>query len=144
MLNQHGIRELYQNLTESLRNKDIASTIENFADQSVMFVLPPPLQLKTGENAPGANGIEEWFASFEGKIGLEFVELEVVSDEHVAFLHCLVHLTGKRTDGSNTDMWYRETLGLRKIQGTWKISHQHQSVPMYMDGSGKAATDLKP
>jgi ketosteroid isomerase-like protein len=26
----------------------------------------------------------------------------------------------------------------------WQIVHEHTSVPMMMDGSGKAATDLKP
>jgi PhnB protein len=26
----------------------------------------------------------------------------------------------------------------------WKIAHLHQSVPMYMDGSLRAAVDLKP
>jgi PhnB protein len=38
----------------------------------------------------------------------------------------------------------RETLGLRKIDGIWKIAHQHHSVPFYMDGSNRAAVDLKP
>ena len=26
----------------------------------------------------------------------------------------------------------------------WKIMHEHSSVPFYMDGSFKAAVDLKP
>lgn len=41
-------------------------------------------------------------------------------------------------------MWLRETLGFRKLAGEWKITHQHESVPFYMDGSFRAATDLKP
>jgi PhnB protein len=109
-----------------------------------MFLLPPPLQFKTGENAPGAVGIQEWFASFEGPIHLCYQELTITAGDAVAFCHCLEHLSGKRTDGSTTDVWYRETLGLRKIDGDWKITHQHQSFPTYMDGSLKAATDLQP
>ena len=42
------------------------------------------------------------------------------------------------------DLWFRETLGFRKIDGKWTITHEHSSVPFYMDGSFKAAIDLKP
>jgi ketosteroid isomerase-like protein len=35
-------------------------------------------------------------------------------------------------------------LGFRKIDGKWAIAHEHSSVPFYMDGSYKAAVDLKP
>jgi ketosteroid isomerase-like protein len=47
-------------------------------------------------------------------------------------------------DGEKVDMWLRETLCFRKIDGKWKITHEHESVPFYMDGSFKAAVDLKP
>jgi ketosteroid isomerase-like protein len=32
----------------------------------------------------------------------------------------------------------------RKINGKWLIAHEHVSVPFYMDGSYKAAIDLRP
>jgi PhnB protein len=38
----------------------------------------------------------------------------------------------------------RATVGLRKIDGKWSIVHEHLSVPFYMDGSYRAAVDLKP
>ena len=41
-------------------------------------------------------------------------------------------------------MWFRNTLCLRKAGDAWKIAHGHESVPMYMDGSFKAAIDLEP
>ncbi|MEA2659910.1 MAG: hypothetical protein QOF64_2509 [Candidatus Binatota bacterium] len=39
---------------------------------------------------------------------------------------------------------FRATLGFRKIADSWTITQQHSSVPFYMDGSFKAAIDLKP
>ena len=30
------------------------------------------------------------------------------------------------------------------LAGTWKIAHEHTSVPFYMDGSFRAAVDLEP
>ena len=42
------------------------------------------------------------------------------------------------------DMWNRATIGFRRIDGRWLITHLHSSVPFYMDGSFRAAVDLKP
>ena len=38
----------------------------------------------------------------------------------------------------------RLTLCFRKIAGSWMVAHEHSSVPFYMDGSFRAAIDLKP
>ena len=56
----------------------------------------------------------------------------------------LSHMTGTKTNGHEGDLWSRETLGFRKVGGAWKIAHEHSSVPFYMDGSFRAAVDLKP
>jgi PhnB protein len=53
-------------------------------------------------------------------------------------------LSGTKSDGEKADVWFRLTLGLRKLGGEWRIAHQHESVPFYMDGSYRAAVDLKP
>jgi len=42
------------------------------------------------------------------------------------------------------DFWMRETLCLERAAGTWRIVHEHASVPFYMDGSLRAAFDLRP
>lgn len=142
--NEEEICLLKMKMTEALRNKDVSSVISLFAQKSVMFVLAPPLRYIEGVNAPGENGVEDWFNSFDGPLGYEFRELEIVSSNDIAFCHSIDHISGKRSDGTHTDVWIRETLGLRKVGSEWRIVHQHQSVPMYMDGSNKAAIDLKP
>jgi ketosteroid isomerase-like protein len=38
----------------------------------------------------------------------------------------------------------RSSFGLRRIAGTWRVVHQHDSTPFLMDGSFRAATDLQP
>ena len=71
-------------------------------------------------------------------------DLEITSGEDIAYCHCMIRLSGARTDGTETDVWYRETLCFRKIARHWQITHIHESVPMYMDGTFRAAIDLKP
>jgi ketosteroid isomerase-like protein len=46
--------------------------------------------------------------------------------------------------GDSFDLWFRATVCLRKLGGTWWITHEHKSTPFYMDGSFKAAVDLQP
>ena len=56
----------------------------------------------------------------------------------VAFCHSLNHL--------GNALWFRSTIGLCKIDSQWRVTHEHNSTPFYMDGSDKAALDraLKP
>jgi ketosteroid isomerase-like protein len=66
-----------------------------------------------------------------------------VGDE-VAFSHNLNLISGTRTNGEETDVWVRVTACYRKIDDKWMVAHEHISVPFYMDGTGRAAVDLKP
>lgn len=137
------IRTLRDELTNAIRAKDADGVVSHYAAETVMFVLAPPLQFK-GDESPGKNGVEEWFSTFQGSIGYEIRDLNITTGETVAFCHSLNRISGTRSDGEATDIWVRETLCFRKIDGEWKITHQHQSVPFYMDGSNRAAVDLKP
>jgi ketosteroid isomerase-like protein len=88
--------------------------------------------------------LAEWFATFQGAVGFEVHDLSITAGNGVAFATSLNHITGKRTNGEETDVWVRATIGFAKTEGEWKATHEHFSVPFYMDGSYKAAVDLKP
>jgi PhnB protein len=91
-----------------------------------------------------AKGLAAWFDTWEGPLGYEFRDLTIVMGDDAAFCHSLNRLSGTKVGGGKNSVWLRQTLGFRKIGGEWKIAHQHESVPFYMDGSFKAAVDLKP
>jgi ketosteroid isomerase-like protein len=103
-------------------------------------VLAPPLQA----DVPLKKSLEEWFQTFRGPIGYEIHDLKITVGGDVTFCHSLNRISGQRTNSEDTDIWVRETIGLRKIDGRWLITHEHESVPFYMDGSYRAAVDLKP
>ena len=71
-------------------------------------------------------------------------DLNITAGDDVAFCHSLIRLSGTTTDGEKADVWFRLTLCLRKIGGEWQITHRRESVPFYMDGSYRAAVDLRP
>lgn len=138
-----GIRDLIAEHTAAVRAKDLERVLAAYAPEVMYFDLPPPLRF-VGRQGQDATGLARWFESWTGPIGLEHRDLSITADGDVAFTHGLVHMTGTRTDGTTTDVWVRQTLGLRRIDGAWKIAHEHTSVPFHMDGSERAALDLKP
>jgi ketosteroid isomerase-like protein len=136
------IRQLVENWTEALRAKNLDALMSHYTPEVLFYDLAPPL-LHSGSSVNGEN-LEEWLATFDGPVGLEVRNLSVTTGGDVAYSTCLERTTGRRTSGEQTDVWVRSTVGYRRIDGKWMIAHEHTSVPFYMDGSDKAALDLKP
>ena len=88
--------------------------------------------------------LEGWFKTWDGPIGYELTDQVVTVSHTLAVSRSLDHMTGRKTDGGNVDVWTRSTVVFRKEDGAWKVMYVHSSVPFYMDGSLKAAVDLKP
>jgi ketosteroid isomerase-like protein len=136
------IRQLIDGWAKALRAKDVNGVMSNYALEIVLFDIAPPLR-SMGADAYRKNW-EDWFTSWQGPIGYEIRDLSITAGDGVAFSHSLNRIHGKRTNGEDTDVWVRVTACFRKMSGKWKVTHEHISVPFYMDGSYKAAVDLKP
>jgi len=141
-IDETQIQQLIDGWAKALRVKNVEAVMSHYAPQIVLFDILPPL-LYRGANAYRKNW-EEWFATWQGPIGYEIRDLGITVGDDVAFSHSLNRISGRRTNGEDTDVWVRVTAGFRKIDGKWLITHEHVSVPFYMDGSYKAAVDLKP
>ena len=98
----------------------------------------------TRRTAP-LDGIRAWFAGFDGPVQITYHDPVVHQDGDLAFAHTLTQMTSTRAGQDESfSIWYRSTFGLRRIDGSWRITHRHDSTPFYMDGSYRAATDLEP
>jgi ketosteroid isomerase-like protein len=87
--------------------------------------------------------MNELSIALQGAVGFEVHDLSITAGDWVAFATSLNRITGKRRNGEETDVWVRATIGFAKKTG-WKATHEHFSVPFYMDGSYKAAVDPSP
>lgn len=141
-IDEFQIRQLIDGWTEALRAKDIKGVMSNYEPDILVFDIAPPLLYK-GADAYRKN-YEAWFSTWQGPIGYEIRDLSTTVGDGVGFSHSLNRIYGKRTNGEETDVWVRATACFRKINGKWLIAHEHISVPLYMDGSDRAAVDLKP
>ena len=137
------IRELVEAKAAALRAKDPKAMVEAYAEQVVVFNLAPPLRQPS--DARDTVGVEQWLATFSGPMDAEVRDLEITVGGDVAFCTSLNRLTAvpAGTDEAFT-LWHRVTLGLRRIGGTWRITHEHESVPFEMDGTMQASLNLKP
>jgi ketosteroid isomerase-like protein len=142
------IRELFTEHVRAMHDRDSKGVLGRFAPEIVRFDLAPPLR-RTDADAHDVDRLENWFAGFDGPIGLEIRDLEVTAGADVAFATSLNKLSATPLGSPvGFDLWYRATTGLRKVDGRWLITHEHYSTPFHMemstDGSFRAATDLEP
>ena len=138
-----AIRTQLDERARALYNKDAEAAVRHYAGDIVNFDLAPPLAQR-GHEATDPAVLQGWFDSWDGPIGIVFEQVDIRAAGDLAFAFGFLHLTGNRTDGSQTDVWARFTLCLERRGDEWKIVHEHQSFPTKMDGSEKSASDLKP
>jgi ketosteroid isomerase-like protein len=116
-----------------------------YTDDMVSYSLAPPLQQGPDTPYGTVDGIRAWFAGFDGPVQITYHDPIVHQDCDLAFAHTLTQMTATRAgQDESISTWYRATFGLRRIDGSWRITHRHDSTPFYMDGSFRAATDLEP
>ncbi len=120
------IRECMDALARALRAKDINALMAHYAPDVVTFDLMP-LQTQ-GADAYRKN-FEAWFASVQGPIDYEIRDLRITMQDDVAFGHYLGRVKSTRTTGEKNDYWVRVSAGLQKMNGRWRLTHEHVSVP---------------
>ena len=95
----------------------------------VMYDLPPPLECK---------GIEAYkqtwdlmFRYHKPGAAFDIEELHVTAGEDVAFAHAIMRCgPDSSCDPKDKDGFqFRLTVGLRRIEGEWRVAHEHHSVP---------------
>lgn len=133
------IEKICEALRVSHENRDVDTLVQLYDERAVVFDMAPPLD-RIGINR---EMMREWFDSWDGPILLKGRNIKINLEGNLAFVSALNRMQGS-ISGESLDIWFRCTLCLRKNENGWKIVHDHTSVPFYMDGTAKAALDLKP
>lgn len=126
---EQAIRTLLENWADAVRRHDLPAILAHHDPQMLMFDLPPPLQCK------GIGAYEEaWGLMFRyHRVGaaFDFRELNVSAGSDIAFATAIMWCG---PDSSSNPMdkdgfLFRLTVGLRKVDRDWRITHEHHSVP---------------
>ncbi|MBA2686246.1 MAG: nuclear transport factor 2 family protein [Gemmatimonadaceae bacterium] len=137
------IRAILDDRIDALHARDARRFLKHYQMGFSTFELGPPLEYLNGDPS-NTEGLEKWFASFDGEVTYRMRDLRITANDGVGYAHSLYHFGGTKTDGECVDMWSRQTICLAKMGGEWKITHAHTSVPFNMDAEHRAVIDLKP
>jgi len=140
MTGHPSIDKIFLALEQGHAEKDAAAILACYTPDALIYNLPPPLQgrgLDRGET-------EAWLATWDGPVRVSSADVGLQEGADLAWSTALNRMQGRKRDGETVDMWFRTTMCFRKTGGRWLIVHEHASVPFYMDGSYRAATDLQP
>jgi PhnB protein len=134
------VRAVIDDWADALRAKDADGVVAHQSDGFRQFALAPPLQQEGSDR----DALAAWFGGWDGPIDYELHDQRVVVGDSVAVSHSLNRMRATATDGTRSELWFRQTICLERAGDGWKITHEHESVPLAMDGSGRAEVGLEP
>ena len=137
------IRALVQRLVTAAKAKNVSAVMSVYvADESLsVFDITPPLQYIGAKAYKEA--WEAFFAALPGPLEIEIHEFNVTTDGPLGFSHEIDTWSGIDPEGKKVTFTMRVTYVYRKVNGKWRIIHEHGSVPVDVT-TGRAELSLKP
>ncbi|MDP2010216.1 MAG: nuclear transport factor 2 family protein [Phenylobacterium sp.] len=135
-----AVAKVLDAVAAGLHARDAAAVVAQFSPRAVTFDLAPPLT-----HGVDAAGLAAWIDTWEGPIDQTWRARTITLSGDLAVCHGLQMIRATTLQGGDhAEWWQRSTICLRRLDGVWKIIHEHSSVPFHMDGSFRAAIDLQP
>jgi uncharacterized protein (TIGR02246 family) len=122
-----AIRSVIEAWAAAVRRKDFVGILQNHSSDFVMFDVPPPFRSKGLEAY--AKTWELFFSWSADPIPYDIREMSITAGADVAFVVATMGCAEPGANGEPKSLDFRLTVGLRKIDGRWIITHEHHSVP---------------
>lgn len=121
------IRRLIAAWSAALEAKDADALTADHLPDSVLYDAIPPYK------TVGKEAIRQVWANclpyFPEKFQSEHRDIAIHVSGDVGLMHCLHHVVPIPADHACGQTWMRVTVGYRRIDGKWKVVHEHVSVP---------------
>jgi uncharacterized protein (TIGR02246 family) len=121
------IRSLMERWAKAVRGEDRAAIRRDHDGNILMFDVPAPLMTR---------GLEAYMASWDmflahvdKPVAFALSDIDVTCGADVAFATAIGNCVDVPPDGRREPLQFRLTMGLRKIDGRWRVMHEHHSVP---------------
>ena len=122
-----SVRNVIESWAAAVRRRDLEGILRNHSSDIVMFDVPPPFQSKGIEAYKKSWG--SFFSWSSDPIPFDITEMNITAGADVAFVVATMHCAEPGANGEQIGLDFRLTIGLRKIDGMWRIAHEHHSVP---------------
>lgn len=121
------IRTLIDRWAAAVRKEDFASIRADHDPNILMFDVPPPF-LSRGLDAYMTTW-QLFFANQEKPITFSLEDVEITASSDVAFATAKGRCVNIDRTGKREPLEFRLTMGLKKLNGKWRIMHEHHSLP---------------
>jgi uncharacterized protein (TIGR02246 family) len=128
MTDEQQVRDLIERWATAVHAGDLATVLADHDADIVMFDVPPPQQ--------GVRGIDAYRETWPGFFGwqasgavFEIESLAVTAGADVAFAFALLRCGTAAELEREPEQRLRLTVGLRKLDGRWTVTHEHHSFP---------------
>jgi uncharacterized protein (TIGR02246 family) len=121
------IKALIERWAQAVREENRAGIRADHDSEILMFDVPFPF-LSTGLDAY----MKTWdifFARAERPVVFNFRDVKITAGEAVAFATATGRCVDIDPQGKREELEFRLTMGLQKIDGRWRIMHEHHSLP---------------
>ncbi|MDN4525135.1 YybH family protein [Fictibacillus fluitans] len=97
--------------------------------------------------APWKESVIDWFNHLKEEgvfLNVHFNDLVIEETSNLAFIHCAVTFAAhkEKSGEKHRQITNRFTFGLRKVNDSWLITHEHSSLPIDMN-NGKGMFNLR-
>lgn len=121
------IHALIDERVAAIASKDVQQLLAHHAADVRLFDVLPP---RSYEGVEAVNErAAEWFALYRTRIDYDVEDLRVTAGRDVAFCTFAYRVRGTTKAHERVDMRVRATVCFRKLDGVWRIVHEHDSVP---------------
>jgi ketosteroid isomerase-like protein len=123
------IKAMIEAWADAVRRHDLPGILAHHEQDIVMFDLPLPLQ---------SRGMDEYkktwdlfFKYHRPSQAFDIEELAITAGDDVAFAFAIMRCGSGTPSGPPEPggFPFRLTIGLRKVSGDWRITHEHHSLP---------------
>lgn len=121
------IQALIERWAKAVREENRAGIRADHDPEMLMFDVPPPF-LSRGLDAYMATW-EEFLSCSEKPVVFDFHDVKITAGNDVAFATAIGQCVSSNPKGKREELEFRLTMGLQKIDGRWRIMHEHHSLP---------------
>ena len=126
---ENEIKAIIEAWADAVRRHDLSGILAHHEQDILMFDVPPPLQ---------SRGMDEYkktwdlfFKYHKPSQAFDIEELTITAGKDVAFAAAIMRCGSGTFSGppEESGFLFRLTIGLRNVDGAWRIAHEHHSVP---------------
>jgi uncharacterized protein (TIGR02246 family) len=121
------IRTLIERWAKAVREENPEGILADHDSAILMFDVPPPF-LSRGLDAYMATW-ETFFSRAEKPVAFDFYDVKITAGTDVAFATATGRCVDVDPKGKREELEFRLTMGLKKIDGRWRVMHEHHSLP---------------